>query len=198
MSIWDALFGLGKFSSFVQKIVVTRHVHGGGEDDASMDEEVTELELLDIYDKLDENLTGHVDQEKLLQELENRGLKVKTVRLPTSRILISKFNNDGDMLGDWTVARNDFQRLVHKDNEDDDHDEGELLSSNTTPKLSLPIDVYRNQAGLSSNDDLQRSFQRENSFHGSSTLYRRKNGSASASIRDLRHASLRESTSGMF
>ena len=191
MSVWAALFGLGKFSSFVQKIVVTRHVHGGGEDDSSIDEEVPESELLTIYDKLDENLTGHVDQEQLLQELENRGLKVKTVRLPTTSILISKFNNDGDMLGDWTLARNDFQRLVHKDEEEDEG--GEPISLSTTPRLSLPMDVYRNRAGLSSSDDLQTPFQRANSFHVASTLYRRKNGSASASIRDLRYASIRES-----
>lgn len=196
MSIWDALFGLGKLSSFVQRIVVTRHIHGGGEDDISIDEEVPEYELLHIYDELDEDLTGHVDQEQLLQELEKRGLQVTTVRLPTTSILKSKFNNHGDMLGDWTVARNDFQRLVHKDENDDE--EGELISSNTTPKLSLPVGVYRRQAGLSPSDDLQPPFQRAESFHGASTLYRRKNGGAFASIRDLRQASIRENENDMF
>lgn len=111
LSIFDAIFGLGKFGVKFEKITVT-HKNVGG-DEVGGRKVVSEAELMSIFDELDVNHEGHIDQDQLVDLLASRDLEVRTQRKPIIGILHTAFE-EHDTDGDWKVSREDWRRLVHE------------------------------------------------------------------------------------
>jgi len=180
MNLFDAVFGLGKYSTVFEVIVVMRHREG------QTDEEVSEEELMSIYDELDSNHCGHVDQDQLVDALSARDFEVKMQRKPLKNIVTSMLK-EHDATGDWTVARADWQKLVHH-REDGAYTTTNAISSDRT-NLSLPIGIFRGDSSISGGDTQQGS--RANSFHAISSASQGSRGFLS-SIQELRRASIRQ------
>ena len=121
VSFCEAFFGIGKWGIKFEKVTVKRRkrdrqsesdqLKGNGfiPGNSSLDE----AELLQIFDELDSNDQGVVDQDRLMSLLASKDLVVKKHRRNIFGILYARMTADGHhKTGDWTVTRDDWKRLI--------------------------------------------------------------------------------------
>ena len=104
VSVLEAIFGVGKWGTIFDKVKIT----------TTDGRELSERELLKVFDDLDEDHDGHIEQDELMQILSSRNLSVK--RRDLLQIIHGIFEEHDDD-GDWTISRADWMRLVHSNND---------------------------------------------------------------------------------
>lgn len=119
LSLLDALPGIGKFNIKFGKITLQRQSVTSDEGNDGTDNYddrnasllmmimVPENKLLAIFDTLDANSDGRVDQDQLMDVLASNDIKIKKHRKSLCGILASVFDENHDIDGDWTIRRED-------------------------------------------------------------------------------------------
>ena len=123
VSFCEAIFGIGKWGIKFEKVTVKRRkrdrqsesdqLEGNGfvPGNSSLDE----AELLHIFDELDSNDQGGVDQDALMSLLVSKDLVVKKHRRNIFGILYARMTADEHhKTGDWTITRDDWKRLINQ------------------------------------------------------------------------------------
>ena len=104
ISFCQAMFGL-KLSEWNRHIDIIRR--------ETDDEKVDETELMALFDELEDNDTGHVSQDRLLEAISSHDMSIKRRRKDLIGILHSiVVAHDDD--GDWVLSKDDWRRLVHE------------------------------------------------------------------------------------
>jgi hypothetical protein len=176
LSFFDAIFGIGKFSIKFEKITIRRRRDGNGgegngndnndvddinndDDDIDDDEDnyitsssrmtmVPEKELLAIFDTLDKNSDGRVNQDQLMDVLASNDIKIKKRRKSLFSILASVFDEHHDVDGDWTIRREDWKRLVRQESI------RESLRQSSSRFVSFGGNPNNSVSSLFANDDI--------------------------------------------
>lgn len=138
ISFCQAMFGL-KLSEWNQHIDIRRKTDG---------EKIAVDELMDIFDEIDDDDTGHIPQDKLLEALASNDLSIRRRRKDLIGLLHSVvMTHDDD--GDWTLSKDDWRRLVHERSQSallvDGRDARRPGESNAT--TSLPPSAYSAMGG---------------------------------------------------
>uniref|UniRef100_A0A6U6F587 EF-hand domain-containing protein n=1 Tax=Odontella aurita TaxID=265563 RepID=A0A6U6F587_9STRA len=81
--------------------------------DAGEEENLSEEELMEVFDKIDVDHLGHINQDQLLETLTSRDVEVRRKRKSIVSMAHAIFNEQ-DRVGDWKVSRDDWRRLVHE------------------------------------------------------------------------------------
>ena len=117
VSFCDAFFGIGKFGIKFEKVTVKRRKSGPIEESGFIpgNSSLDEAELLQIFDELDSNGQGVVDQDRLMSLLASKDLVVKKHRRNIFGILYARMTADEhSKTGDWTITRDDWKRLIEQ------------------------------------------------------------------------------------
>ena len=110
--LWQAILGVGKWSMSIDHLDITQEDVGKKDDDAADgDRDVTVDELLKVFDEIDKDNNGRVNQQSLIECLTSHHCKVQKKRKPLVEILHAAFTAHGDE-GDWALSREDWNRLI--------------------------------------------------------------------------------------
>ena len=139
ISFCQAIFGL-KLSEWNQHIDIRRKTDG---------EKIAEDELMDIFDEIDDDDTGHIPQDKLLEALASNDLSIRRRRKDLIGLLHSVvMTHDDD--GDWTLSKDDWRKLVHERSQSAllvDGRGGDRLGEISNTATSLPPSAYSAMGG---------------------------------------------------
>ena len=139
ISFCQAIFGL-KLSEWNQHIDIRRKTDG---------EKIEEDELMDIFDEIDDDDTGHIPQDKLLEALASNDLSIRRRRKDLIGLLHSVvMTHDDD--GDWTLSKDDWRRLVHERSQSAllvDGRGGDRPGERSNTTASLPPSAYSAMGG---------------------------------------------------
>ena len=139
ISFCQAIFGL-KLSEWNQHIDILRKTDG---------EKITEDEFMDIFDEIDDDDTGHIPQDKLLEAPASNDLSVRRRRKDIIGILHSVvMTHDED--GDWMLSKDDWRKLVHERSQSAllvDGRSGDRLGERSNTTTSLPPSAYSAMGG---------------------------------------------------
>lgn len=110
LNLFEALFGIGKVGIRFEHISVKKKMTDSQGSD--VEKSVKQNELFAIYDELLER-EGEVNEDALMSLLSSRDLEVKRYRRSIFGIINEKLHeHDGE--GDWTISREDWEKLVAK------------------------------------------------------------------------------------
>jgi len=137
ISFCQAVFGL-KLTEWNRHIDIRRKTDG---------EKIAESELMEIFDELDDDDTGHISQDRLLEAISSHDMSIRRRRKDLIGLLHSVVvTHDDD--GDWTLSKDDWRRLVHERSQSaivDGRDGRHPGESNT--RTSLPASAYSAMGG---------------------------------------------------
>jgi hypothetical protein len=132
------MFGL-KLSEWNRHIDIRREPDG---------EKVDESELMALFDELDDDNTGHISQDRLLEAISSHDMSIKRRRKDLIGLLHSVvMTHDDD--GDWILSKDDWRRLVHERSQSaiiDVRDDGRHPGESNT-RASLPSSAYSTMGG---------------------------------------------------
>ena len=84
--LWQAILGVGKWSMSIDHLDITQEDVGKKDDDAADgDRDVTVDELLKVFDEIDKDNNGRVNQQSLIECLTSHHCKVQKKRKPLLR-----------------------------------------------------------------------------------------------------------------
>ncbi len=139
ISFCQAMFGL-KLSEWNRHIDIIRRKPDG--------EKVDESELMALFDELDDDNTGHISQDRLLEAISSHDMSIKRRRKDLIGLLHSVVvTHDDD--GDWVLSKDDWRRLVHERSQSaivDVRDDGRHPGESNT-RASLPPSAYSTMGG---------------------------------------------------
>ena len=138
ISFCQAMFGL-KLNEWNRHIDVRREPDG---------EKVDESELMALFDDLDDDNSGHISQDMLLEAISSHDMKIKRRRKDLIGILHSVVATHDDD-GDWVLSKDDWRRLVHERSQsaiEDVRDDGRHPGGSNT-RASLPPSAYSTLGG---------------------------------------------------
>ena len=106
VGVCEALLGMGKFGSKFKRIAVTNE----------NDDPVSESQLLELFDELDQDHTGAVDQDDIVLAIAKNHARMSVSRRKFSNIMTDLFSRQhvDPESGDWKLSREDWLRLVHR------------------------------------------------------------------------------------
>lgn len=137
ISFCQAMFGL-KLSEWNQRIEISRRTDG---------EKISEAELMEIFDEIDDDDTGHIQQDRLLEALASNDMSIRRCRKDLIGLLNEVvMTNEDD--GDWTLSKDDWRRLVRERSQSaivSGHDGRRPGESNN--RSSLPPSAYSAMGG---------------------------------------------------
>ena len=106
--VWQAIIGVGKWNTTLDHIEVVEQKKGG---DGDVENAVDADELMKVFDEIDSDNTGRVDQHSLIEHLAAH--KVHAKRKKIAAVLHSAFILHGDE-GDFKISREDWKHLVQQ------------------------------------------------------------------------------------
>mmetsp|Transcript_14160 Transcript_14160/g.30773 ORF Transcript_14160/g.30773 Transcript_14160/m.30773 type:complete len:418 (+) Transcript_14160:228-1481(+) len=105
--VWQAMIGVGRWNTSLDHLEIIR------EDDGDVKNAVSIDELMKVFDDIDTDTTGKVDQHSLIEHLTSHHCKVQKKKKKIAAILHSAFILHGDE-GDWKISREDWKHLIEE------------------------------------------------------------------------------------
>ena len=107
---YQALFGVGKWSTTLDQLDVVEVKETSDNKYADVENALGVDELMKVFDEMDANHNGKVDQHILIEQLTAH--KVYKKRKRFAAILYSAYILHDDKEGDWQISREDFKHLI--------------------------------------------------------------------------------------